>query len=104
MAMSDDLKTLTIDGRVHTYLTSVFVDEGERLIAALVEKGVPGKLRPGHSYIIRTPEFPGAREKHAERGVVLLASAFAKSGWWARSKRPTGPIRLFDRQAPARRR
>ena len=36
--MSDDLETLTIDGRVHTYLTNAFVDEAERMIAALVEK------------------------------------------------------------------
>jgi hypothetical protein len=27
--MTDDLKTMTIDGRVHTYLTNAFVDEAE---------------------------------------------------------------------------
>ena len=34
----DDTQTMTIDGRVHTYMTNAFVDEAERLIAALVEK------------------------------------------------------------------
>src|SRR5262245_54889929 len=70
----NDLKTTTIDGRVHTYLTNAFVDEAEGLIAALVEKGVPGKLRPGRSYITRIPEFPGdtpeARRKR--RGAISL--------------------------------
>ena len=56
--MSDDLQTMTIDGRVHTCITNSSVDEAEGLIAALVEKGVPGKLRPGRSYITRIPDFP----------------------------------------------
>jgi hypothetical protein len=71
MAMSDDdTQTMTIDGQVHTYMTNAFVDEAEKLIAALVEKGVPGKLRPGRSYITRIPEFPEntreARRKQRE--------------------------------------
>lgn len=45
--------TMTIDGQAHTYITNAFVEEAEGLIAALVEKGVPGKLRPGRSYISR---------------------------------------------------
>jgi hypothetical protein len=58
MAMSDDDKqTMTIDGRVHTYMTNTFVDEADKVIAALVEKGVPGKLRPGRSYVRRAPGF-----------------------------------------------
>jgi hypothetical protein len=70
----DDLKTITIDGRVHTYLTNAFVDEAEGLIAALVEKGVPGKLRPGRSYIMRSPEYPGdTREARRKRsGAISL--------------------------------
>ena len=74
MPMSDDLTTLTIDGRVHTHMSNAFVDEAERLIAALVEKGVPGKLRPGRSYITRIPEFPGnTREARRKRsGAVSL--------------------------------
>jgi hypothetical protein len=58
MAMNnDDTQTMTIDGRVHTYMTNTFVDEAEKLIATLVERGVPGKLRPGRSYVWRSPEF-----------------------------------------------
>jgi hypothetical protein len=47
--MSDNPQTMTIDGRVPTYMSNAFVDEAEGLIAALVEKGIPGKLRPGRS-------------------------------------------------------
>jgi hypothetical protein len=69
-AMSDNPQTMTIDGRVHTYMTNAFVDEAEKLVAALVEKGVPGKLRPGRSYITRIPDFPEntreARRKQRE--------------------------------------
>ena len=86
----NDLKTTTIDGRVHTYLTNAFVDETEGLIAALVEKGVPGKLRPGRSYITRIPEFPGDTPEARRKRRGLSVSAFAKSGWWERSKRPMG--------------
>jgi hypothetical protein len=47
MAMSDDApQTKIIDGRTHTYMKNTFIDEADNLIAALVEKGVPGKLRP----------------------------------------------------------
>ena len=52
-----DLQTMTIDGRIHTYMMNAFIDEADGLIAALVEQGVPGKLRPGRSYITRAPEF-----------------------------------------------
>ena len=45
--MSDDPQTMTIDGLVHTCITNTFVDEADGLIAALVEKGVPGKLGSG---------------------------------------------------------
>jgi hypothetical protein len=68
MAMSDDPETETIDGRTHTYMMNTFIDEADRLIAALVEKGIPGKLRPGRSYITRAPEFPGdTREARRKR-------------------------------------
>jgi hypothetical protein len=72
--MSDNPETMTIDGRAHTYITDAFVDEAERWIAALVENGVPGKLRPGRSYIIRIPEFPeDTREaRHKRRGAINL--------------------------------
>ena len=49
--MSDELQTMTIDGQVHTCIVGTFVDEAEGLIEALVEMGVPGKLRPGRSYM-----------------------------------------------------
>ena len=64
---SDDLQTMTIDGRTYTYVTNTFVQEAKLLIAALVEEGVPGKLRPGRTYIIRVPNFPETREKDAAR-------------------------------------
>jgi hypothetical protein len=72
--MSDNPPTMTIDGRAHTYITNAFVDEAEGLIAALVEQGVPGKLRPGRSYITRIPDLPedtpAARRKR--RGAINL--------------------------------
>ena len=72
--MSDDLQTMTIDGQVHTWITNTFVDEAEGLNAALVEKGVPGKLRPGRSYITRIPDFPeNTREaRRKKRGAINL--------------------------------
>ena len=72
--MSDDPQTMTIDGRVHTCITNTFVEEADGLIAALVEKGVPGKLRPGRSYITRIPEFPeDTREARRKRsGAISL--------------------------------
>jgi hypothetical protein len=74
MAMSDNPQTMTIGGRAHTYITNTFVDEAEGLIAALVEKGVLGKLRPGRSYITRVPEFPeDTREaRRKRRGAINL--------------------------------
>jgi hypothetical protein len=57
--MSDNPQTTTIDGRTHTYVTNTFQDEAEAMIAALVEKGVPGKLRPSRGNIICAPEIPG---------------------------------------------
>jgi hypothetical protein len=82
MPMSDDdTQTLTIDGQVHTYMTNAFVNEAENVIAAFVEKGVPGKLRPGRSYIARIPTSQKTREKHAASKGKLSASAFATSGW-----------------------
>ena len=68
---NDDTQTMTIGGQVHTYMTNAFVDEAERMIAGLVEKGVPGKLRPGRSYIWRAPEFSDdarGRKKSREAG------------------------------------
>jgi hypothetical protein len=65
MPMSNDLTTVTIDGRVHTHMSNAFADEAE----------------PGRSYITRILNFLETREKDAARGVGLLASAFAKSGW-----------------------
>ncbi len=60
----DDTQTMTIDGRVHTYMTNAFVDEAERLIAALVEKGCLASLGR------RIPDFPEntreARRKQRE--------------------------------------
>jgi len=71
--MSDNPETMTIDGRAHTYITDAFVDEAERWIAALVENGVPGKLRPGRSYICRAPEFSdNARGRKKRRGAMRL--------------------------------
>lgn len=73
--MSEDLpETMTIDGRTYTYMTNTFADEAEAMIAALVENGIPGKLRPGRSYIIRAPEFPGkTREaRHKRSGAIRL--------------------------------
>jgi hypothetical protein len=73
MAMSDDPETKTIDGRTHTYMMNTFIDEADRLIAALVEKGIPGKLRPGRSYIWRAPEFSDdARGRKKSRGARRL--------------------------------
>jgi hypothetical protein len=74
MAMSDNPQTMTIDGQAHTLITSTFVDEAEALVAALVEKGIPGKLRPGRNYITRIPEFPeGTREaRRKKRGALNL--------------------------------
>lgn len=71
---SDDLQTMTIDGRTYTYITSNFVEEAKLLIAALVEEGVPGKLRPGRTYVMRVPEFPGdTREARRKRsGAISL--------------------------------
>ena len=65
---------MTIDGRVHTCITNTFVEEADGLIAALVEKGVPGKLRPGRSYITRLPESPeDTREaRRKKRGAINL--------------------------------
>lgn len=74
----------------HTYMTSAFVDEAEAMVAALVAKGIPGKLRPGRSCIYAPLSFPEIRERRAERGAEPSALAFATSGWWVRSKRPTG--------------
>ena len=70
----DDTQTLTIDGQVHTYMTNAFVNEAENVIAAFVEKGVPGKLRPGRSYIARIPHFPeNTREaRRKQREVISL--------------------------------
>src|SRR3954468_10996942 len=55
-AMSDDLQTMTIDGHVHTFMATEFAEEANGLIEKLVEKGVPGKLRAGRSFITRRPE------------------------------------------------
>ena len=71
----DDTQTMTIDGRVHTYMTNAFVDEAERLIAALVEKGCLASLGR------RIPDFQKTRAKHAASRGKLSASAFATSGW-----------------------
>jgi hypothetical protein len=56
--MSNDLTTVTIDGRVHTHMSNAFTDEAE----------------PGRSYITRIPEFPGnTREGRRKRsGTVSL--------------------------------
>ena len=72
----DDTQTMTIDGRVHTYMTNAFVDEAERLIAALVEKGCLASL--GRAIF---PTFQKTRAKHAASRGKLSASAFATSGW-----------------------
>jgi hypothetical protein len=55
-------------------MTNAFVDEAEAMVAALVAKGIPGKLRPGRSCIIRTTEFPGdTREARRKRnGAISL--------------------------------
>ena len=96
--MIDDLKTMTIDGRVHTYLTNAFVDEAEGLITTLVEKGVPGKLRPGRSYITRIPVFAeDTREaRRKKRGAINLG---VREIWMVgeieeadRTYRPSPPI------------
>jgi hypothetical protein len=72
MAMSDNPQTMTIDGQAHTLITSTFVDEAETLIAALVEKGITGKLRPGRNYITRIPELPeDTREARRKRRGAL---------------------------------
>ena len=59
--MSDDLTTMTIDGRVHTHMSNAFADEA----------------KPGRSYITHIPEFPGntreGRRKSRKRsGTVSL--------------------------------
>lgn len=72
--MSDAPETMTINGQVHTCITSVFQEEALSLIDALVKDGVPGKLRPGRAYIMRPPEFsedtPEARRR--KRGAMRL--------------------------------
>jgi hypothetical protein len=72
--VSDDPVTMIIDGQTYTYMTNTFADEAERLIAALVKEGVPGKLRPSRSYVIRIPDFPGnTREARRKRsGAISL--------------------------------
>ena len=72
--MSDDPQTMTIDRRTYTYMTNTIADEAEAMITALVEKGVPGKLRPGRSYIICAPEIAGnTREARRKRsGAISL--------------------------------
>ena len=72
--MSDELQTMTIDGQVHTCIVGTFVDEAEGLIEALVEMGVPGKLRPGRSYITRIPEFPEEtpEDRRKKSGAISL--------------------------------
>jgi hypothetical protein len=73
MAMSDNPQTKVIDGRTHTYMMNTFIDEADRLIAALVEKGIPGKLRPGRSYIWLAPEFSDdARGRKKSREATRL--------------------------------
>ena len=93
--MSDDPQMMIIDGRVHTCITNTFADEAEGLIAALVEKGVPGKLRPGRSYITRIPE--GTQEaRRKKRGAINLG---VREIWMVgeieeadRTYRPSPPI------------
>ena len=66
--------------------------------AALVEKGAPGKLRPGRSYIARIPEFPeDTREaRRKKRGAINLG---VREIWMVgeieeadRTYRPSPPI------------
>jgi hypothetical protein len=73
MAMSDDPQTKIIDGLTHTYMKNAFIDEADKLTAALVEKGIPGKLRPGRSYVWRAPEFSDdARGRKKSREAARL--------------------------------
>jgi hypothetical protein len=68
------------------------------LIAALVEKGVPSKLRPGRSYIARIPEFPEDTRKIA---IPLFSSIIGRNVGHSRTEIPHRNEPLTDARQSA---